>query len=642
MEVSIGSNLPQGQAQAPSIISVVTRQDIETFGFRDAADILRMIPGFEFGVDPAGQVGAGFRGVWVHEGKVLWMINGQPVNDLGYGSFELLGSIPASMVERVEVIRGPGSALYGSFAEAAVINFITRKPTGNRLQLNAMGGLVGPRDFSRDLNASFNQSFSEDMEVWLNVGYAANPLSGRTYYDFFGGSLQLGEDNSPRSWTHVLAEGRYKGLTLSYLRTSFRFQGQDGIGPVIPPVNGLNTVASRQEPEAVNVQYQWDVNDKLRITPRFNLRTDGTLESVLPTLGLGFEEFVGHSRARRILAELSAQYDVSGAGRATLGVGYIRDDLFAISNLGSPGIQRSEDPADVDYDVFTRSVYGMAEYTQQLGPVGATVGGRYENTTFGNAFAPRAGLTLVGRKFHVKALYGRAFRVPLPFQAFSRGFLYSGGLKPESSNTVDVEVGYTFSSTLSARVNAFFLDIRSPILFAPDGVTNVASYQNYDRIQSYGAEGELLARFRSFGGFLNFSYARPGSSTEALFTAPDGNAPLGLPTMKANVGAYWQWRKLNIGPSLTLLSSRQAPSPEFALGTLLGEPELAFTTQKYPALALVNLNVRVLEVLPGLTVNAAAYNLFNAPYVVLQPYQGVHSPLPAHDREFRLGLQYKM
>ena len=56
------------------------------------------------------------------------MIDGLTQNELGYGSYSTMGSLPASMIERVDIIRGPGSAVYGGFAELDVINVITHQP----------------------------------------------------------------------------------------------------------------------------------------------------------------------------------------------------------------------------------------------------------------------------------------------------------------------------------------------------------------------------------------------------------------------------------------------------------------------------------------------------------------------------------
>ena len=136
--VIIASRLQQSQEEAPSAVYVVTRTDIERYGWRELADILRVLPGFDFGNDGTALIGLSERGIWAHEGKVLLMVDGIQVSPLHNGNVNYYGSYPAELIERVEVIRGPGSALYGQFAGAAVINLITRgaeDPEGGRFAL---------------------------------------------------------------------------------------------------------------------------------------------------------------------------------------------------------------------------------------------------------------------------------------------------------------------------------------------------------------------------------------------------------------------------------------------------------------------------------------------------------------------------
>jgi outer membrane cobalamin receptor len=170
LEVAVASVLPQGRSEVPSVISVITREDIETYGARDATDILRMVPGFEFVNDSYAFYGASFRGIAVLEAKLLVMINGVPVNEYGYGMFVFFGTIPASIVDRVEIIRGPGSALYGGFAEAGVVNFITKPGAKlNGIEMTATGGVIGRNAVPRGGNLSLGGTFKE-IELAVHLG----------------------------------------------------------------------------------------------------------------------------------------------------------------------------------------------------------------------------------------------------------------------------------------------------------------------------------------------------------------------------------------------------------------------------------------------------------------------------------------
>lgn len=75
--------------------------------------VLQLIPGFDFGVDVEGIVGIGVRGNWAHEGKVLMLWDGLEMNEDLYSTLQFGGHYPVGQIKRIEIIRGPGSAIYG-------------------------------------------------------------------------------------------------------------------------------------------------------------------------------------------------------------------------------------------------------------------------------------------------------------------------------------------------------------------------------------------------------------------------------------------------------------------------------------------------------------------------------------------------
>ncbi|MEY3220569.1 MAG: hypothetical protein RIT27_1926 [Pseudomonadota bacterium] len=126
-EVSVSTKTKKKSLrESPGIISIITADDIANSGARDLIDVLRLIPGFNFGVDIFDVVGMGVRGSWAHEGKVLLLIDGIQMNERNYGSFALGNHYPLEHIERIEIVRGPGSVNYGGLAELGVINIITK------------------------------------------------------------------------------------------------------------------------------------------------------------------------------------------------------------------------------------------------------------------------------------------------------------------------------------------------------------------------------------------------------------------------------------------------------------------------------------------------------------------------------------
>jgi outer membrane cobalamin receptor len=631
-KVAIAAQREQTPEEAPSIVSVITRADIERYGARDLADILRMVPGFEFGADVFSETGLSFRGIWVQEGKSLLMIDGVTQNELGYGNYAFLGSIPASMIERVEIIRGPGSALYGGFAEADVINVITHQPE-NLAGMRVSGdvGAVGNGGFSRYGNISYGNQ-TDALRVAASVGYGQEPLSERTYTDFYGNSLKLNDDTAYRQWQHIITEASAKNLTVRYQRTSFTFGGQDVFGTVQPPLNGVDQEQINNYNDVTHLDYQAKISDRLTLQPLFEFTRNNTWNVPFPAAVGGLLEGSGVT-LWRYRGEMTGRYETPWSAHVTFGGGFIEDGVDAVAADGTPGLQLSSNPNDLGSRVHTDSAYGLLQYLQQMDPFGLTLGGRYEDTTFGRAFAPRTGLTYVHEAFNAKLLYSSAYRIPLPMQAYSRLYTENDQLRPETANTTELELGYKLTPHLTAKINTFLIDILNPIIY--EGTTN--SYSNFGRFESEGAEGELRLDYGRYGGFANISYATPGPDTSQGLVNPSKTQFLATPPVKLNLGTYYRVGNFEVAPSLTYLAHRVGQSSESA-----NDPNNTLGTTDYPALLLANLNFVFRNVLKDFDLHLAIHNMFNASYVLIEPYYGDHAPMPAQDREIDLGVTWHL
>ena len=124
--VAVSSKNGLTTRETPGIITLITSEEIQNSGARDLTDVLRLVPGFDVLQDLQFVMGIGLRGSWANEGKVLVMMDGQPFNELLYQTVAIGNRFPVDAIERIEIIRGPGSAIYGGSAEYGVINIITK------------------------------------------------------------------------------------------------------------------------------------------------------------------------------------------------------------------------------------------------------------------------------------------------------------------------------------------------------------------------------------------------------------------------------------------------------------------------------------------------------------------------------------
>ncbi len=124
--VTVVSRYAQTARKAPSIVTVISARDIAEHGWRSVSDVLRSLPGIYVWPSEEGRDLAAFRGVISSDNnKILLLVDGQPWYDGGYTHAWVDGYLPISNVKQIEVIKGPGSAIYGTNAFSGVINVVT-------------------------------------------------------------------------------------------------------------------------------------------------------------------------------------------------------------------------------------------------------------------------------------------------------------------------------------------------------------------------------------------------------------------------------------------------------------------------------------------------------------------------------------
>ena len=181
---------------APASISVVTREELEKKSYRDVIDAVKDIPGV-YVTGGAGTQDISIRGM--SSSYTLYLVDGRPVsagrsvNTNGQDSGKQIGLPPLSMIERIEVIRGPMSSLYGSEAMGGVINIITRKVTDAWGSTASVEYTKSANDISNDgQNANFfvgGPLIQDRLGLKINGAYSGNDES-----DFQGGG------DSAASW----------------------------------------------------------------------------------------------------------------------------------------------------------------------------------------------------------------------------------------------------------------------------------------------------------------------------------------------------------------------------------------------------------------------------------------------------------
>jgi outer membrane receptor protein involved in Fe transport len=148
LKVTTASLFSDKLSQAPSIMTVVTSDELRRFGAVTLGEVLYRVPGLtqssQYFTDRS-MVAADGDQTKTSGAHILFLINGRPTREVMEGGIisDLLESFPVEILERIEIIRGPGSVLYGSNAFSAVINLITRKADGTEFSVHGLGGANG-------------------------------------------------------------------------------------------------------------------------------------------------------------------------------------------------------------------------------------------------------------------------------------------------------------------------------------------------------------------------------------------------------------------------------------------------------------------------------------------------------------------
>jgi outer membrane receptor for ferrienterochelin and colicin len=143
--LSIATGHPIQQNLSPSVTSIMTSHDIEQIGARRLQDVLEYLPGVHVSTARSGNTVIGFRGIYSEtNSQVLLLINGIPLRNTAIGGKPSNWTMPVKNISHIEVIRGPGSMLYGGDATTGVINVVLK--SGKELSGVYTGAFIGSQD----------------------------------------------------------------------------------------------------------------------------------------------------------------------------------------------------------------------------------------------------------------------------------------------------------------------------------------------------------------------------------------------------------------------------------------------------------------------------------------------------------------
>ena len=610
--VTIATGTPKPVFQSAAVISVVTAEQIKSMGATELHEVLETVPGVHATLQPVTyDYSYSIRGIRnAQNSQVLILLNGTRITTPFQGTLMSGTELPIEAIQRVEVIRGPGSALYGADAFAGVINIITKNAKdidGKVLGVRAGDhgtqsgwGQYGAQwagwdvatslqyqhtdgDPGRIVNADAQTVF--DSALGTHASHQPGPMN--TSYETINGHLNLQhkhwdvgfwafnmnsgsragaagalDPNGSANGEQYLGDVRFSTedwldnweLTAhaSYLQADFQFQGQSFPNNAVLPIGSNGNINTGGLP----VLFPGGVNDNLG---RMEKIPSIELSSVYKGLDNHILRFSAGFRYEGITTSNSRNYGPGVIDGTQPVVGPTLTNLTGTPHVYLPGIHRTI------RSLVAQDEWKLADHWQ------LTAGARYDDySDFGGTFNPRVALVWdINEQLTSKLLYGRAFRAPnFTEQAIQNNPIVQGNksLQPETINTYEWAFSYRPFSSLSTAVNVFYYQIEKLISALPGPAgTGVSIYQNGGNQNGYGTELEWNWKFSEQWN-VKGNYAWQHSINEAT-----SSVVTGVPEHHVFVALGWQflpqWQfqpQLNwIGGRTSVLSVNQQISDLF-------------------------------------------------------------------------------
>ena len=614
--VEAASKYKQKTTEAPSSVTIITAEEVKKFGHRTLADILASAPGLYVTYDRSYSF-LGVRGFnrGDFNSRVLLLVDGHRVNNsLSDGAF--IGTefiLDTDLIDRVEIIRGPGSSLYGNNAFFGVINVITRKGR----EMSGLGGEVSGEAASFDSykgRATYGQQFNNGLEL----------LFSGTIYDSRGQSRLFYKEFNTTNQNNGIAENAdddaFKSFFSSVAYRDFSLEGafitREKGNPTAQTVQdfGFNDPRLRTTDDRgyATLKYAHDFPEVVEVAAqvyydRHTLAAQFPFNNPINTL-------VSETQAAEWWGT-DVQFTKRLADRHTLTMGgEYRSDFRQEQR------QTSDNPIITPFDPrqTNRENYGI--YLQGdfavLTNLHFNAGARYDQYgDFDPAFNPRLALIYnpVGQAVF-KALYGTAFRAPNFFELRHNPSPSAPPPPgPESITTYELVYEQGIGEHLRSSVAGYFNQIDDLITFRN------GFYQNLDNAEAKGVEFALEGLWASgLRGRASYSFqeTKDVATGRELSDSPNhlGKLNLSVPVWKEKVFADVEF---------LYVSRRNTEAGTVAAGY-----------------GIVNLTLFSQDLVKGLDFSASVYNLLD------RKYDDPATPLHKQDvieqdgRTFRVKLTY--
>jgi outer membrane receptor for ferrienterochelin and colicin len=610
--------------EAPAIVSFITQQEIKHSGARDLIDVLMMIPGIQFGHDVESVVGISMRGFWAHEGKALILWDGIELNENLFGTTQFGNHYDINAIKRIEIIRGPGSALYGGYAGLMVVNIITKDgEDGNFLSVqNTTGTFINEPGKISLMNGNVN--FTKKWENGFNIGihglYGRSIRSNDNFTDFYGETFNMGEQSNSGIYPfHISAKMQYKNLSVSSIFDNYSFNDRVIFGKKAEKSQRIHFKSYN-----IRTSYNAKINEKLSIIPTLTVKINTPWQK--PTLP-AVAPYHYDKTVYRGIQNVTSFYKINDNINIQVGVESYQDYCEANKHTTPDELFK-----DSTYNAFYYNLAGFVQATVNTKIANFTAGMRYDkHSAFAGAFSPRlVANKTIKDKLTLKFMSSMAFRAPV-IENIRLAELNKNTINPERLFNFEVGTTYKFDKNFYMSVNLFNIRLFDPIIYTADTISEY--YYNFDSSGNIGVEVESI--FKRQWGSITFSYSWYHNVINKvnLYEVPNRKGVL-LGNANHKVCTEVNFRitpSLNLNINQTFLSQRYG-----YVGT--------DSIKTYKPVFMTNLFLLYTNAfkVKNLELGLGGYNLFNETFEFVEPYNGGVNALPALNRQAAIRVTYRL
>ncbi len=583
--VSIATGGQKELSRVPAVATVITAGNIAQMGALNLDQVLESVPGLHVTLSSVRLTPVySIRGIQSDIGPhVLMLVNGVPITQMWQGDRGLLSTLPIADIARVEIIRGPGSAVYGADAFAGVINVITKSAAEiDGTSISATAGSFGTLQTSILHGKTY-----DDFDIAFSMQYSGTDgddgriidADGQTFWDNWPGTgTNASRAPGPLDTRAKRLDTRIEFNWDNWQLRAWNWRQKDlGVGPGLAQAldpngyadtdNWLIDASYKDDNIAPDFDFESKVSfmDITNITEqvlfprgsRLPIGADGNLNPGAPGTTIFRDGMIGnpeiyeqHYRAdaavfwtglenHRLRFAAGAFYsELQGKETKNYGPGVI-DGTEASVDGTLTGVSGTDNNFVPDQN---RTVYYLSAQDEWYlaADWDLTAGIRYDRySDFGDTFNPRAALIWhPSYSLSTKLLYGQAFRAPSFLELYAQNNPIKQGnedLKPENIKTLELAMDYqhTFEQRYAASVFAYEID--DQIVYVTPAGGGVPQAQNVGRQEGSGFELEMQwSATYTLDILANYAYQKSRDKTNNS-DAPDS------PRQQAYIKTNWRF-----------------------------------------------------------------------------------------------------